>query len=58
MIASEVASDEGLQRRIRWQALIDWNFGAELWANLPADMTPTLEEATRDLWARPIIFPG
>ena len=28
------------------------------WGTLPADMTPTLEWAARELWARPIRFPG
>ena len=56
MIAAEMVSDEELQRHIRWQVLVDYQCGAELWANLPADMTPTLEWAAKELWARPIIF--
>ena len=56
-MASDLVSDEELQRRLRWQALVDWNLGAELWANLPAEMTPTLEDAARELWSRPIHFP-
>ena len=51
-------SDGELQRRIRWQVLVDWSIGAGLWANLPAEMTPTLEDAARELWSRPIRFPG
>ena len=32
-----------------WQALVGWHFGEELWANLPEDMTRTLEDAAREL---------
>ena len=48
-------SGEELQRHIRWQgSLLDWNSGAELWGNLPAELTPTLDYAVRALWLWPI----
>ena len=47
----------GAEVHIRWQVLIGHHFGAELWANLPEDMARTLENAARELWATPIIFP-
>ena len=50
-----VAAEE-LQRHIRWQVLVNANL--DVWGALPADMTPTLEWAARELWTRPIRFPG
>ena len=55
MIASDMVSDEELQRHTRWQVLVNTNL--DDWANLPADMTPTLEWAARELLSRPIRFP-
>ena len=56
MSAAEMVSDEMLQRRIRWQVLVDARDGAELWANLPADMTPTFERAVEASWTLPFHF--
>ena len=50
-----MVSDEELQRRIRWQVLVNADLG--VWANLPADMTPTLEWVAGELVSRPIRFP-
>ena len=46
MTVSDMMLREEIQRHIRWQvSLLDWNSGADLWANLPAEMTPLLEDA-------------
>ena len=49
-----MVTDGELQRRIRWQVLVSAELG--VWANLPEVMTPVLEWAARELWARPIRF--
>ena len=49
-------SDAELQRHIRWQVHVGRHFDSELWADLPSDMTPVLEEALMSRQAQPIIF--
>ena len=54
MIASNMVTDEELQRHIRWQVLVDARL--DVWANLPAGMTPLFEWALGELDPRPIRF--
>ena len=53
MTASDTTmSREEIQRHIRWQvSLADWNVGADLWHNLPAETAAMLEYCwERMLW--------
>ena len=50
MVAAEFA------RRIRWQVLLDARGEIELWADLPAHMTPTFERAARASLSVPFRF--
>ena len=54
MMVQHRISDEELERHIRWQVLVSAEL--DVWANLPEAMTPVLEWAARELWARPIRF--
>ena len=51
MTEGEVAA---AHRHVRWQVRIDDTF--DLWANLPACMTPTLDHFYIELERRPIVF--
>ena len=51
MTEDEVAA---AHRHVRWQVLIDDTL--DLWANLPAFMTPTLDNFYLELEERPIVF--
>ena len=56
MSAAEMVAGEMLERHIRWQDLLDVRGDLELWADLPADMTPTFERAVRAFWTLPFHF--
>ena len=49
MSAAEMVAGEMLERHIRWQVLLDAQGDLELWADLPAGMTPTFERAAMGL---------
>ena len=53
MSSAEMVAAETLERHIRWQALLDARGEVELWADLPAYMTPTFERAARASWSLP-----
>ena len=54
MIASRLVADEEVQRHIRWQVLLGEHCGAEMWANLPVAVTPSLEWVNAETASGPI----
>ena len=56
MYAPIMISDEELYRHIRWQVLVDER--RDVWINLPAEFTPSLEFYVKEVVYRPLVLPN